>query len=297
VRVFAPGKIVITGAYAVLKGAPALSIATSRGAVADDSSCSSSPTPEVRCATGESAPSVDACDMFLDGRKLGLGASSAIVVASLGTELARAGEDLLAPSTRQRLFGRAWSAHRAAQHGGSGVDIATSTYGGAIVYRMGASVLAVPLMPELIFRVFACPKSAVTSQLLRATSAFEQAAPEEHAFYINSLATHSQAAIVAWRNADAPRFLASLRSMGASLADFGDAAGISIVPNDVRALAELAHEHDASFTVSGAGGGDIAVYFGTCPPRASFVAAARERGLLELDVAVDTLGVRTLPPR
>ena len=36
-KVFAPGKLVLTGAYAVLEGAPAIVVATSRGAFADGS--------------------------------------------------------------------------------------------------------------------------------------------------------------------------------------------------------------------------------------------------------------------
>ncbi len=47
-RVFAPGKLVLTGAYAVLEGAPAIVVATNRGAVADATRVALTATPEVR---------------------------------------------------------------------------------------------------------------------------------------------------------------------------------------------------------------------------------------------------------
>ena len=52
-RVFAPGKLVLTGAYAVLGGAPAIVMATNRGAYADGARITPTPTAEVRAALGD----------------------------------------------------------------------------------------------------------------------------------------------------------------------------------------------------------------------------------------------------
>ena len=63
-RVFAPGKMVLTGAYAVLRGAPAISVAVSRGAYAIAGSRGTA-SREVAAAIGEDpAPEVDTSALF-----------------------------------------------------------------------------------------------------------------------------------------------------------------------------------------------------------------------------------------
>jgi phosphomevalonate kinase len=177
-RTFAPGKLVLTGAYAVLEGAPAIAVAVSRGAYADSSRVASAPTPEVRAALGEaSAPHVDASAMFHDARKLGLGASAAIVVATLAALEAGSGSALADFSVRERLFATARDAHARAQVGGSGVDVAASVHGGAIRYVMDAPVQKVALPHGLLVRVFACGVSARTSELRGAIDKLARAEP------------------------------------------------------------------------------------------------------------------------
>ena len=83
-RARAPGKVVISGAYAVLEGAPAIVAAVDRYAVADTARAPDFVSDEVRVALGgRRAPLVDASALRADGRKLGLGSSAAILVASL----------------------------------------------------------------------------------------------------------------------------------------------------------------------------------------------------------------------
>ena len=80
----APGKLVISGAYAVLEGAPALVTAVDRYAVADSSKPVSFHTPEVAtCLDRREAPDVDPSALREGDLKLGLGSSAAILVASL----------------------------------------------------------------------------------------------------------------------------------------------------------------------------------------------------------------------
>jgi len=116
----APGKVVLSGAYAVLEGAPALVAAIDRYAVADTGREATRVTPEVREALARrsdgKAPWFDASELRDDSgeRKLGLGSSAAILVASLGAlELAvcaEARDDELA----LRVMPAALAAHRAA---------------------------------------------------------------------------------------------------------------------------------------------------------------------------------------
>src|SRR5688572_33181913 len=87
----APGKLVLSGAYSVLEGAPALVAAVDRYALADEAREAPLITAEVRAAIAAGylieAPWFDASALRADaaagGRKLGLGSSAAILVASL----------------------------------------------------------------------------------------------------------------------------------------------------------------------------------------------------------------------
>src|SRR5271169_2224572 len=117
-RARAPGKLVLTGAYAVLDGAPAIVAAVDRYAVADASRVMGSPAPEVRAALreGEPVPEADARDLCdAAGRKLGLGSSAAVLVASLAARALTRGEDVADRSVRARLFADARTAHARAQ--------------------------------------------------------------------------------------------------------------------------------------------------------------------------------------
>jgi phosphomevalonate kinase len=123
VKVVAPGKLLLFGAYAVLEGAPAIVVAVDRCAVADGERIAASPSREVQAAFGATpAPEVDATALYEDGAKLGLGSSAAVLVASLGVRAAKRGEDLASSEVRSAIFRIAREAHAVAQGGGSGVE-------------------------------------------------------------------------------------------------------------------------------------------------------------------------------
>ena len=137
----APGKLVLSGAYAVLEGATAIVAAVDRHALADGGRPADFVTAEVGQAVARghlaAAPWFDASALrepLADGgsRKLGLGSSAAILVASLATQCR---EEPLG----QAIFGPALRCHRAAQAGGSGIDVAAACFGG---------VLACTMMPD-----------------------------------------------------------------------------------------------------------------------------------------------------
>ena len=316
-RTFAPGKLVLTGAYAVLEGAPAVVVAVDRGAYADSSRACSAPTPEVAAAleAGASAPDIDASAMFAAAarapgqghawsaeagataapRKLGLGASAAILVASIAAHEADRGSDLTDPSVRERLFSVARAAHAKAQGGGSGVDVAASVHGGALRYVVGQPPEPVDLPPELRVAAFACATSARTSELRGAIDRLAAASGPLHRACMADLASIAEEAASAIRSADAAAFVAALRRTARALARLGDAAEVGIVPAGFDALEAIAAREEASFSVSGAGGGDVAVYVGRSAPSSTFIERARALGLFSLDLSLDTKGVRIAP--
>ncbi len=296
-RAFAPGKLVLTGAYAVLHGAPSIAVAVSRGAVADSSTVALSPTPEVVAALGpgERAPFVDLSAMFLGDRKIGLGASAAGLVASLATRMLDTGDSLEDLDARAGLFSRARKAHAQAQQGGSGVDVAASVYGGMIRYAIDEPVRSIVWPEKLVLSAFACPTSAVTRVLRGAVDALARRSPHEHRSCLSELTETAHEGADAAIRGDAQAFVGALRKTARGLARLGEVAGVPIVPAGVHALEQLASTQSGAFVVSGAGGGDVAVHVGFEPPSASFLDAALALGLASLPLSIDVLGVRSAP--
>lgn len=294
-KVFAPGKLVLTGAYAVLEGAPAIVVATSRGAFTDGDRTAPTATPEVAAALGDAAPAphADASSLFVGARKLGLGASASILVASIGVREAERGADLSRPDVRAAIFARAREAHAAAQGGGSGVDVAASVYGGVLEYTLSGH-RAVKLPTGMRLTVFACGTSARTSELRAFVDRLAESSPDLHRSRMGELGEIARYASRAVASDDRAAFLDAVRNTYGALARLGAAASAPIVPAGWEALGDAATTEGAAFCVSGAGGGDVAAFVGVAPPSRAFLAQARTQGLFVLDVDVDEKGVRVV---
>jgi phosphomevalonate kinase len=269
-RAQAPGKLVLSGAYAVLSGAPAIVTAVSRYVIADTSRPAELVTDEVAAALtpGQHAPAFDASQLREAGRKLGLGSSAAILLASLFALERDADPSLEESSLRRTLFTRALTAHRRAQGGGSGVDVAASCFGGTLVYRLGAAgpeLRPVTLPAQLVFEVWACPSSASTRDFIAAVKALELRAPSEHAALLGAQATASVQAAAALQAADPRAFIAALGAQHRALRALGDAAAIAIVTPTLVELFAMAEAQQAVLLPAGAGGGDIALFVGLAP--------------------------------
>ena len=157
----APGKLILTGEYAVLEGASALVIAVNRRVIARRRGGARGSAPflvavaeAIARRLGAEHPAARAaleieCDsraFFLGAQKLGLGSSAAVTVAS--TALALAAEHEVPLVDRELVAAIAFEAHAEAQRGvrtseafavphvgGSGADIAAAAHGGVIAYR------------------------------------------------------------------------------------------------------------------------------------------------------------------
>jgi phosphomevalonate kinase len=292
----APGKIVISGAYAVLSGAPAIVSAVSRYVVADTSRPADFTTNEVRVGlnVGEQAPWFEASALRQDGRKLGLGSSAAILVASLYALEQDAEPDLDETALRARVFERALSAHRKAQGGGSGVDVAASTFGGTLVYRRqadGAERLPVTLPPELSVEVWVCPSSASTPELLAAVAKLGQSAPAVHAEWLGAQAAAAARAASSIARQDAADFVAALRAQHHALLGLGTAAGVPIVTPELAELGPRAETEGGVLLPAGAGGGDIALFIGRAPSTDGLRAELENFAHRRLSAALSAPGV------
>ncbi len=277
----APGKIVLCGEYAVLDGAPAVSLAIDRRARASvrnsDNDWHSVTAPgftpvEGRFVTrdghidwlegAEPFALVDAvmrrrmpeCSVaieldtnaFVDsvtGEKLGLGSSAALAVALLAA-LRKSGD----------VFDDALAAHRVFQGGtGSGVDVATAVHGGLIEYR-GNAVTRLSWPGGLALRVIWTGVPASTPERLQR---LEVAARQPSRRRLGQAAERMAGA---WTTADTvldefPAYIDTLRA-------FSVDHDLGIFDAGHDELADLAAADGLVYKPCGAGGGDVGVLLG-----------------------------------
>jgi phosphomevalonate kinase len=289
VKARAPGKVVLSGAYAVLEGAPAVVSAVNRYVTSDTELPAERVTPEVRAALPEGPfPAFDASALRDGGHKLGLGSSAAILVASLAAVRGSDHSDVTA--LRKAIEGPALAAHRQAQGGGSGIDVAASTRGGTLIAtRWGADVLEltpVSLPQTLHVEAWASGVSASTPELLRAVGRFREARPREYDELMAALTAAASRAAAALSAADASTFIGELSIQRELLSRLGSAANVPIVTPEVRQLAEWAKSRGAVVLPSGAGGGDIVLWvsLAASPPAFHTLAQALEHRHVPLEL-------------
>jgi phosphomevalonate kinase len=298
----APGKVVISGAYSVLWGAPAIVTAVDRFVEADSERPATFLSAEVQQALSAPYPYFDATRLRNGDQKLGLGSSAAILLASLGCTQ---GEDPSLDATRVRFFEQAVFAHRRAQGGGSGVDVAASTFGGTLSVVLPEPLAPQPSqhalgclprvdalnLPAVKIEVWASPSAAVTSDFIRTVSAWALRAPSEFAPLLAELVDAANAALEATRSADGVAFVAALDRQSRGLDTLGTRVGLPICVPEVQRLATLARLEGATVLPAGAGGGDVSLYVGPNAPSQALNAARTREGLTLLDLQLHARGV------
>jgi phosphomevalonate kinase len=293
-RAWAPGKLVLSGAYVVLDGAPAVVAAVDRYAAADTGRPADFVGPELRAAFGDApVPHVDTSSMRAQGRKLGLGSSAAAVVAALGAR--RLADAALDEPLRAQICLDAFEAHRRAQGGGSGVDVVAAAFGGVRVCEAQADGPPrhheISLSGGLHLEVWACPDSASTSALLGPVRALHAA---DRARYDALVAPAIEGAGLCAGGSGALAFLEGVRLQREAMIELGDAVGAPILPGYLRELHDLTSPH-AVVMQAGAGGGDVALHLGLEPSGLRFRNEAETRGLWRLDLALGARGLHTRP--
>ena len=297
-RVLAPGKVFLTGAYAVLEGAPAVITAVDHYVLADTGVA---PTKHVRPEVEAVAkmlhadpPHVDATALETQGRKLGLGSSAAAAVAAVAAILADRGLDIHDPAARGEIFGLARGAHEKIQPRGSSGDVAASTYGGTVIYvRHGedVEVTSQRLPSNLCVRVLALSRSLRTSDVLDRLSKVRKTPAVSNA--MKHLRGAALAGAFAVRHDMPEDFIAACAEHVSALSELGEALSLTLVPSVVHE-AQKAIDEDSRWVVllpSGAGGGDVVLWVSMEPPVG--VARARMEGLRMsmLHAAVEARGV------
>jgi phosphomevalonate kinase len=310
----APGKLIVTGEYAVLEGAPAIVIAVDRRAVAQRNATPRGSSPfllavvdEIAARRGAADPaahaaleiSVDSTAFYHRITKLGLGSSAAVTVAA--TALA------LGTADPAEVLAVALAAHARAQgprgSRGSGADVAASVHGGTIVFSRAASddgsapcrverrrwPAAVTLLP------FFTGVAADTAQLVARVHAARDANRTAVEAALAAITDASQAACAALA---APPDIAAVALIGAlalaanAMDRLAIATGIDLVPECVTAARAALARLGGTAKTTGAGGGDVGV--AVIPATVDATIATRlliEAGCQPLRISLDEAGV------
>jgi len=296
----APGKLVLSGAYAVLDGAPALVTAVDRWVTADASRPAERVTPEVAAALAaepgeEGAPWFDASALREGEEKLGLGSSAAILTASLAArELTRRGR-LPDAELAELVLPRALAAHARAQGGGSGVDVAAAAYGGTLVYRLtlaAPGVTRVTLPRALVLETWWSGRPATTSELVRRVRELRDRDQDAYDALLAAQGDAARRAERAVMNGEAASFVAALHAQRAALSALGRMAAVEIVTPAAERLAAAAAP--AAVLPAGAGGGDILLHVGFEPSGVAFRELATTLGHRLLPLALGARGVHAV---
>jgi phosphomevalonate kinase len=300
--VAAPGKAILAGEYAVLHGAPAISVAVDRCVRARFGDGGQiSPFVSAAVASAEKLFNrrfgpivVDSQALYEHVGKLGLGSSAAVTAATVGLLFAEAGESL---NDKRRLFELADEVHAAAQGvRGSGIDVATSVWGGVLRFQRRdgrATVTPVDLPDDVQLTFIFAGHSASTPDLIGRVKALSEAQPETHQAAIGRLISHAHAFATAIDDDDATALVRAAGAYHDAMQHLGEAAGCDIVTRAHAELAAIAHRHSGAAKPSGAGGGDLGVAF-TIGPEATLKLRAdvRAAGLHLLDIGAPAPGLR-----
>lgn len=301
----APGKLVVAGEYAVLDGALAISAAVNKRAKATVRAASSGElliantgarfpfalhrdgqpvwlndpgdsgavltailevlAEQYQLRTGQQPWSIELCSREFFTQlpdsslpKLGIGSSAAISVALLAALQSCLGKE---PD-----FALGIAAHRKLQKGaGSGIDIATSWYGGVVLMQPVAD--AVPMIERLSWPpdFYVSPvwtgEAASTPVMLQQLAAFRQASPTTYAALMEQFRVSLGSIREYWRLSNVAELVSGLHHYGELLGELDKAASIGIWSDSHRAFQKLAMSMQIGYKPSGAGGGDFGLAF------------------------------------
>jgi len=320
----APGKIVVSGEYAVLVGAPALVAAVDRRTVC--TLCDGT-SGDWRFATHGFAPDATHTLADLVARELPRGDPAYLcaqvvrhldVVGLSADDLPRhlfvdidsragfAGGVKLGVGTSASVcvafaaalakllgsaadvFPLAYVAHRAAQGGrGSGLDVAAACRGGLVRYTTQPAPIATRVvMPAVAFTAIATDAAADTARQIASFDDWRRGGTPPALRELIDASTRVANAVT-----DASMFVRELRAYAAALRAFDDAADLGIYSAAHRALAELAERHGVVYKPCGAGGGDLGAAFALDRVALdAFSHAARAEGFAPLSLELDEHG-------
>ena len=310
----APGKVVLSGEYAILVGAPAIVVAVNRRAQCSMKvlSCggwtfqthrsdwhSRHSREQLRNELEANDPAnlvqtlnvsvelpehagvlIDTKEFFIRNNKLGIGSSAAALVATYSA--------LSYIVESQPSFEEARDAHVSRQGGrGSGVDVAASWFGGTLLYQNGMAQ-SVQLAPELCFSFIFTNTSSSTLDKLKRFQGWQIGKPRRE---LVSLVEKAEAAADAIGNAT--DYLGAMNTYIEALRGMDRASELGIWGSGHDEVTLVAERLGITYKPCGAGGGDVGVGMSTEPDRnRAFEKKVSDLGFTVLDLAITNKGVR-----
>jgi phosphomevalonate kinase len=310
-RATAPGKMMLSGEYAVLDGAPALVaavqrraavrvVSTGHGDVARGLDHPEPRFPEVAATRAlaerelgfelEGELAVDVSELRGDEVKLGLGSSAAAAAATAALMFAEAGRE----PTDAELFDLAIRGHEEVAPQGSGADVASAVHGGTIHYLAPIRLVRPVPWPEgLVASVVFTGQAASTRELVGRVKALRASDRGRYDRCMRRLGDGAVVLAEAFAGGDSAAIVAAADDYGKAMGGLGQAAGAPIVEERLTRIAALAREAGGAAKPSGAGGGDVAIAFFTERGASeAFAKACASEGFEVLDVTLGGPGAR-----
>jgi len=234
-------------------------------------------------------------DAFYDQKlhsKLGFGSSSAMTVALTKSLIHELGLD----KTETEIFEIALEVHRSAQGKvGSGIDVAASSFGGAVEYQLTKpkpSARHLNAWADLNMAVIWTGKSASTSRMVQSVSALRIKNPElfhERMLHLSDLSIEG---IAAFKEQDISRFLNVINNFQEEMQNLGKDSHTPIISGVHQQVARVVGNLGGAYKPSGAGGGDIGLLFTESNEMLSnIIVQIKKAGFNTLDVQLDNRGV------
>jgi len=251
--------------------------------------------------------------------KIGFGSSAAAVVTIVGAILSLHDFDITKRENKDRIYKIAAAAHYIGQGKvGSAFDIATSTYGGAVIYHRfdpnwliremesgkklneivdsewkSFSVENIKLPEDFILCVAWTKSGANTKVLVLKIREFKQNKEEEYWKIINSIKKATEGLVDAIKTKDKEKILNLIKNNRKHLKALGNASGNKLETEELAKLADIAEECGAAGKFSGAGGGDCGVAVCFDQDTASEIKKVwKEAGLYPINVEISRTGLK-----
>lgn len=307
VKVSAPGKLFLSGEYAVLEGAEAVIDSVDRRVFATTTrknipqsllikDIKKTTTAFLTERSGSSVGQIPNIDIDSKGfsiskRKLGIGSSAAVAASATAALFEWAGLPIKNHLTEILMV--ATNGHRAYQGGeGSGADVATSVYGGTIIFTAGTSVEQTAFLP--IKKVFIWTgKSASTVSLVGAVKKLQEQNPRAYHQSMEPLVALAEQLAQCYRTGHVNQLITLTHQYGDAMEALGQAAQVEIVTDKMKTIAQLAQACGGACKPSGAGGGDAAMaVFKNDSDAESFKIQLNLQELEILNFTTHTAGVR-----
>ena len=221
-------------------------------------------------------------------RKPGVGGSASAAVAITGAVFDLAGRE----TDADRIVVSAFEAHLSAQDGrGSGYDVATIAHGGLVLWRparvaggVGHREAVRLAWPEGLHTLVGYTgRSADTRELLARMEARTRVDPLQAARDLMVLGTAVGKLVDAFAHGELGGIRRELGRAHDALVDWDDTMGLGVITPEVSEMIALARSFGAVAKVSGAGGGDSILAFGTQPELVEVAEAWSTAGFTPLD--------------